>query len=205
MTSVLPATPDGVVRAVVALVDAHRGRVRVAVDGAPAADPHALAARVLEALAPRPALHVRADAFWRSAGLRLELGREDPDSWLDSWLDDAALRREVLDRFPATGRVLPALRDPLTDRSLRAAAVEMPADGVVLVSGSALLGRLLPFDVAIHVRLSPAALARRTPAAEAWTLPALARYAEERDPEGAADLVVRADDPRHPALAVREP
>ena len=29
---------------------------------------------------------------------------------------------------------------------------------------------------------------------------ALQRYAEERGPEAAADLVVRADDPRHPAL-----
>jgi hypothetical protein len=63
-----------------------------------------------------------------------------------------------------------------------------------------LLGRGLPFDVAVHVRLSPAALARRTPAGEAWTLPALECYAAERHPEAAADLVVRADDPNHPAL-----
>jgi hypothetical protein len=67
-----------------------------------------------------------------------------------------------------------------------------------------LLGRWLPFDVTVHVRLSPAALARRTPPDEAWTLPALERYAQERDPEGAADLVVRADDPRHPALVRRD-
>jgi hypothetical protein len=174
--------------------------VRLAVDGAPAADPHDLAAHVVDALAPRRAVHVRADHFWRPAGQRLEYGREDEDSWLDSWLDDDALRREVLDPFPATGRALPGLRDPRTDRSLRPDVVELPADGAVVVSGSVLLGRGLPFDVVVHVRLSPAALARRTPAFEAWTLPALARYAEERDPEGAADLVVRADDPRHPAL-----
>ena len=205
MPSVQPSTPAGVVDAVVALVDARHDRVRLAVDGAPAADPHGLAARVVAVLAPRPALHVRADRFWRPASLRLEYGREDVDSWLDGWLDEDALRREVLDPFPATGRVLPALRDPDTDRSLRADVVELPADGVVVVSGSVLLGRGLPFDVMVHVWLSTAALLRRTPADEAWTLSALERYAVERGPEAAADLVVRADDPRHPALVRRRP
>ncbi|RRR70113.1 uridine kinase, partial [Streptomyces sp. RP5T] len=32
-----------------------------------------------------------------------------------------------------------------------------------------------------------------------WTLPAYERYAEETDPVGTADVLVRADDPRHPA------
>ncbi len=203
MTSVLASTPEGVAAAVVALVAANAGRVRLAIDGATAADPHGLAARVVDALAPRRALNVRADRFWRPASLRLEYGREDEDSYLDGWLDDDALRREVLDPFAETGRALPELRDPLTDRSLRADVVQLPDDGVVVVSGSVLLGRWLPFDVTVHVRLSPAALARRTPPEEAWTLPALERYAAERDPEGAADLVVRADDPRHPALVRR--
>jgi len=52
----------------------------------------------------------------------------------------------------------------------------------------------------VHLRLSSAALVRRTPVDQAWTLPALARYAVERDPESSADLVVRVDDARHPAL-----
>jgi hypothetical protein len=203
VTSVQASTPEGVATAIADLVAAQGGRVRVAVDGATAADPHGLAARVVEALAPRRALHVRADRFWRPASLRLEYGREDEDSYLDGWLDDDALRREVLDAFAETGRALPELRDPLTDRSLRADVVALPSDGVVVVSGSVLLGRWLPFDVTVHVRLSPAALARRTPPDEAWTLPALERYAAERDPEGTADLVVRADDPRHPALVRR--
>jgi hypothetical protein len=109
----------------------------------------------------------------------------------------------VLDPFADTGRALPELRDPVTDRSLRADVVQLPDDGVVVVSGTVLLGRWLPFDVTVHVRLSAAALARRTPPGEAWTLPALERYAAERDPEAVADLVVRADDPRHPALVRR--
>jgi hypothetical protein len=194
------STPDGVVAAVVGLVDDRAGRVRVVVDGASAADPHGLAERLVVALAPRAVLHVRADSFWRPAGQRFEHGREDPDSWLEDWLDEAALRREVLDPVVESGRALPALRDPKTDRSVRAEVVTLPDAGVLVVSGSVLLGRGLPFDLVIHLRLSPSALARRTQPSEAWTLPALARYAQERDPEAAADLVVRADDPRHPAL-----
>jgi hypothetical protein len=203
VTTVRPATPQGVAAAVAALVDARPGRVRVVIDGAAAGEPHLLATRVVDAIAPRHALHVRADRFWRPASQRLEFGRHDEDSYLDGWLDDDALRREVLDPFPVTGRVLPELRDPGTDRSLRAEAVELPPDGVVVVSGSVLLGRGLPFDVKVHVRLSSAALARRTPDDEAWTLPALERYSDERAPEAEADLVVRADDPRHPALVDR--
>jgi hypothetical protein len=71
------------------------------------------------------------------------------------------------------------------------------------VSGAVLLGRGLPAEVAVHLRLTPAALVRRTPDDQAWTLPALGRYVAERDPESLADLVVRVDDPRHPALVVR--
>jgi hypothetical protein len=191
-----------VVDAVVALVGTAPGRVRLAVDGAEAADPHSLGAAVVEALAPRRAVHVRADTFWRPASLRLEYGHEDDWAWLDGWLDEDALQREVLDALLERGSVLPALRDPGTDRSLRVPRVELPPDGVVVVSGSVLLGRGLPVDLAVHLHLTPAALARRTPAERAWTLPALARYAAERDPLGAADLVVRADDPRRPALVL---
>jgi hypothetical protein len=200
MADIRPTSPEGVILAIAALIADRAGRVRVAVDGAPAADSGEVADRLVVGIAPRRALHVRSDAFWRAASLRLEKGRHDSDAWLESWLDVAALRREVLDDFPATGRVLPALRDPVTDRSLRLAPVDLPSDGVVVVSGAALLGRGLPFDIVVHLRLSPAALERRTPAAERWILPALARYAAESDPEGLADLVVRTDDPRHPAL-----
>lgn len=203
MTHVRPTTPEGAVLAIVALVADRPGRSRLVVDGAPASDPGGTADRVVTALSPRPALHVRSDRFWRPSSLRLENGRHNPDAWLDEWLDDDALRREVLDPFPRTGRVLPGLRDPGTDRSLRDAVVELPDNGIVVVSGSVLLGRGLPFDVVVHIRLRPETLVRLTPASDAWTLPALARYAERCDPESAADLVIRADDPRHPALASR--
>jgi hypothetical protein len=71
------------------------------------------------------------------------------------------------------------------------------------VDGVFLLGRSLPFDLAVHVHLSDAALRRRTPPDLAWTLPAHARYGAEVDPSSAADVVIRRDDPRHPALQVR--
>ncbi len=112
----------------------------------------------------------------------------------------AALHREVLDPCAESRPVLPALRHPVTDRSLRPAVVELPPDGVVIVAGPVLLGRGLPFDLAVHVQLSQRALARRTPNDQDWTLPALARYERQRNPAALADLVVRADDPLRPAL-----
>jgi hypothetical protein len=135
--------------------------------------------------------------------VRLEHGRHNPDSWLDNWLDADTLRREVLDSFPTTGRCLPALRDPVTDRSAKAVAVFLPPGSVIVVSGHGLIGRGLTFDVTVHLHLSPSALARRTPADQSWTLPALARYCADDEPERLADLVVRVDDPRHPALVLR--
>ena len=203
MAAVRATTPDGVVEALLAMVDTWPRRVRIVVDGADAAEPHDLAARLVGASA-RPAVHVRADSFWRPAGQRFEWGKQDEESWLHDWLDEGALHREVLDDFPSTGRVLPGLRDPETDRSARAAYVDLPEDGVVVVSGSVLLGRGLPFDLTVHLRLTSAALARRTPDSQTWTLPALGRYVAERDPESLADVVVRCDDPRHPALLVRD-
>jgi hypothetical protein len=68
-----------------------------------------------------------------------------------------------------------------------------------VVHGPFLLGKWFPFDLSVHLRLSPAALARRTPPADAWTLRAFDRYEREDRPDRAADVVVRADDPRRPA------
>ncbi|MFC4147778.1 uridine kinase [Micromonospora mangrovi] len=184
------------------------GRLRVAVDGPPAARPDELAAALVDPLraAGRPALHVRAADFLRPASVRLEHGRTNSDAYYESWIDEPGLRREVLD--PAgpdgSGRLLPSLWDPVTDRASRAEYVTLPPGGVVLVSGGLLLGGGLVFDLAVHLVLTPAALARRTDPASAWTLPAFARYADEVAPASFADVVVRADDPRHPALVERD-
>jgi hypothetical protein len=176
---------------------------RVAVDGAPAARPGELARRVSEALRVRgrSSLVVAADGFWRPASLRLEYGRHDPDSYYDGWLDTAALWREVFGRLEpgGDGRVLPDLRDPVTDRATRSPYVPLPPGAVLLLHGPLLLHHWFPFDLTVHVRVSPGALRRRTPGTEHWTLPAYERYETEVDPAATADVLVRADDPRHPA------
>ncbi|MBT2390450.1 uridine kinase [Streptomyces sp. ISL-1] len=177
--------------------------LRVGVDGAPAARGGELARRVGEALRlrGRSVLVVGAEGFVRPASLRYEYGREDPDTYYSGWFDTGALWREVFGPLEAggSGRVLPDLWDPVTDRATRSPYVELPSDGVLLLHGPFLLGHWFPLDLSVHLRLSPAALRRRTPESERWTLPAFGRYEDEVGPAEAADVVVRADDPRHPA------
>ncbi len=156
------------------------------------------------AAAGRPAVRVQSRYFLRPRSLRYEYGRTDPDAYYD-WLDEGALRREVLDPLgpEGSGRFLPSFWDPATDRATRTEYAEVPDGAVVLVDGPLLLGRGLPFDVSVHVSVGPAALARRTPLDEHWTLPAFSRYATEVDPVGRADIVIRTDDQQHPALLSR--
>ena len=177
---------------------------RVALDGAPPADADTLADLLAAELRlrGRAALRVRAGDFLRPASLRLEFGRADPDLFYTEWLDVKALEREVFGPLEpgGSGRVLPALWDAAADRAVRAEYVDLPPGGVLLVDGAFLLGGLLPFDLTVHLWLTPAALVRRTPMEEAWTLPAYARYEEEVMPQLSADIVVRCDDPARPAL-----
>ena len=72
------------------------------------------------------------------------------------------------------------------------------------MDGPLLLGKGLPLDLTVHLWLSPGALKRRTPAAAAWTLEALERYADEIEPATEADVCVRYDHPAHPAVVERE-
>jgi hypothetical protein len=62
------------------------------------------------------------------------------------------------------------------------------------------LGRGLPLDAAVHLRMTAKALARRLPDEQRWTLPAYTRYAMENTPEENANLVVLADHPDRPAI-----
>ena len=198
-----PVSPDVLIDELVAVIAARPGWVRVAVDGPPPADPDRLADALVDPLRVRgrPVQRVRAADFRRPASVRLERGRTNPDAYYEDWLDVRALAREVLDPLDAggTGRILPTFWDTGTDRATRAPYVRLPPDGVLLLSGALLQGAGLPFDLVVHLEMSPAALARRTPAAEAWTLPAYRRYADEVAPALLADVVVRVDDPEHPA------
>ncbi|NUT21245.1 MAG: uridine kinase [Hamadaea sp.] len=203
-----PVSFDRLVEEVADRIDALDAEVapwpRIAIDGAPPAGPQALADALAGPLRVRgrPVLRVRAGDFLRPASLRFEHGRTDPDAYYDDWLDAGGLLREVLEPLDpgGTGRVLPSLWNPVTDRATRAEYVTLPPGGVVLVDGALLLGRWLPFDFTVHLQQSPAALARHTDDADRWRLPAYQRYDSEVDPQTVADLVVRVEDPRRPAV-----
>ncbi|MEV6828110.1 uridine kinase [Amycolatopsis sp. NPDC051102] len=176
-------------------------RIAVAIDGAAGATETGALADALAGplrLRGRATLRVSARDFLRPASLRFEHGRTNPDARYTDWLDLGALRREVLDPLKGSGDVLPSLWDAERDRATRAERVPVPEGGVVLLDGELLLGAGLAFDLAVHLWLSPAALRRRVP--DAWAVPAYERYEEEVDPGSLADVVVRVDDPRHPAL-----
>lgn len=204
---VTPVTPQRLADRIVGLVRAKSGRVRLLIDGAPPTRPGDLAFAVAERLRTdgRPVIIVSADDFLRPASLRLERGRTDPEVFLNDWLDVGGLRREVLE--PATshgsGRVLPRLWNVQLDRSFKASYVTLPTNGVVVLFGSLLLGRDLPADLAVHLHMSPAQLARRIDPEQRWTLPAYNRYDIDHEPMRRADLVVLADHPERPA--VQEP
>jgi hypothetical protein len=196
-----PISTEALTAALGELLAATPGRVRLAIDGPPCADPDALAESLVEPLRARsrPVVHVRAESFWHDASLRFEHGREDAEAYL-SWLDAPALRREVLIPFAETGDYLPSLRDPATNRSTREPVRPTEPGTVLIVSGALLLGLGLPFDLVVHLTVSSPARARRTDPAQAWTLPAYDEYDETVRPAELADVVVKLDDPRHPAL-----
>ena len=190
---VRPLTFDTLVAEIADQVSELDGRVRVLVDGAPAAEPGRLADAVVEPLRAlgRAVQRVSLQDFLRPASVRLEHGRTDSYSYRHDWFDYKGLQREVLD--PALdGRVLPSLWNAATDRASRAEYVGLPENGVVLVDGTLMLDRRLPAELTVHLWLSPGALKRKT--AEEWTLPAFDDY----DP--VADLFVRYDHPERPGL-----
>ncbi|MER5884328.1 uridine kinase [Streptomyces sp. NPDC001941] len=173
--------------------------LKAAVDGAPAAPGEELAGRLADALRARgrSVRVVGTHGFLRPASLRYEYGKEDPDAYYGGWFDTGALWREVFGPLEpgGSGRILPDLWDPATDRATRSPYVELPPQGVLLLHGPFLLGHWFPFDLTVHLSLTPGALARRSELP--WTLPAFRRYEDEVAPADAADVVVRADDPRH--------
>jgi len=188
------ALEAGLVERVLAL----RTPAVVLVDGAPVTAPAELAEALVAGVraAGRSAVHVDTHDFWRDASLRLEYGREDVDSYLD-WLDVPALEREVIRPLRSQQPVLPALRDPVSNRSSRVPRVQT---STVVLSGELLLRHDLEADLAVHLAVSASALERRTPEAQTWTLSAFAHYEAESHPATRSDVVVRCDDARHPAV-----
>ncbi|MDQ1732910.1 MAG: hypothetical protein QOK10_3069 [Pseudonocardiales bacterium] len=180
--------------------------LRIALDGPEFVDLTALAEAIRGdlILAGHPAALLDTAGFYRDASLRFEYGKTDLESFYSGWLDKTGLQREVLAPLgPAgEGSYLASLRDPATNRSTRAARAVLPPDGVLLVTGALLLGIGLSFDLTVHLSVSRQARRRLAPASLAWTLPAYDRYDLDVDPSGAADVVIRYDDPQRPAIAV---
>lgn len=72
---------------------------------------------------------------------------------------------------------------------------------MLLVAGVLLLGRSLPADLTVHLALSAAALRRR--GVPAWQIPAFVAYADQIRPVENCDVLIRAEDPLRPAIALR--
>jgi hypothetical protein len=180
------------------------GPIVLAIDGPALAEPTAFGERLADWLraAGRPVAVIRDSALYRDASLRLEYGRDDIESFYSSWLDVEAIQREVLDPLRHDEpHYLPALRDSATNRSVRIPPQSMAVTGVVLLCGELLLGRGMTFELSIHLAVTRAARIRRCPPQLAWTLPAFDRYDHEVDPMRIADVVIRYDDPGHPAVS----
>ena len=151
----------------------------------------------------RPAVRVSTSWWWRPASLRLELGRTDVDMLLGGWVDDAALRRELLDPLGpgGTGRYLRRLRDPVTDRSVREDRIPVER------AGRAAAGRPVPAGgraAAGCRRARPgfaATLARSLPPDRQWWLRGVRPVPAEDRRSMSAAVVVAYDHPAAPAIS----
>ncbi|WP_040809702.1 hypothetical protein [Nocardia concava] len=193
-------TPDGLLDLIAERAMGMRGYAMIAVDGADAADPVAVAGGVAERLRGqgRPAEVVSLHDFVRPASVRLEYDRDSEFTYRTGWFDYAAVNREVLKSLRDGGRYLPALWDERADRSARARIREAAEGTVLFLAGPMLLGRGLDFDLTVALRMSEGALRRRTDADEMFTVDGLLEYQREHPEE--PDLLVAWDHPDRPAL-----
>lgn len=180
--------------------------VRIGIDAADDRDGATLADAVAEQLSAtgRAVVRVSAGDFLFRRSVRLEYGAADVDAAYQRTIDAAGLSREVLDPLADPGRMqwLPRLWDAPADRPARERPRPAVPGTVAVVDGPYLLRWELSggFDLVVHLSLAPATLRRRFGVAEDPRPAAWARYLDDCDPAGRADLVVKYDHPLRPAV-----
>lgn len=94
-------------------------------------------------------------------------------------------------------QIAASLWDEESDRAIREPRRPVPPATVAVVDGPFLLRRETAdaFDLPVHLQTSPAAVTRRDPG----VLASWQHYLAQAEPDTRAQLVVRHDDPRHPA------
>lgn len=150
----------------------------------------------------RPVIRASTRCWWRPSALRLELGREDVDMLLTGWVDDRALRRELIEPVvDGTRSYITQLRDPDTDRSIRQRPQPAVAGGILLLDGPFLLACELPLDALVALHISQGALRRALATENSWWAAAFARYVEEYRPADRAQVLISYDHAAAPAVA----
>jgi hypothetical protein len=201
-----PLTPDRLAQELAVAIDRRpEPHPRIGIDGAAEIGAAALADRVAERLQAggRPVIRASTAWWWRSASLRLELGRTDVDMLLYGWVDHGALRRELLDPVAvgAPARYLTRLRDPDTDRAVRQSRRPVPPGSILLLDGPFLLADPAGLDAVLHLQVSGAALRRALPPERLWWVEAFERYRADHTPAGRSAAVIAYDHPAAPAIA----
>lgn len=189
----------------------------VAIDGVDGSGKTTFAAALSDAYAHtgRPALVVHEDDFLNPRVLRYRLGRDSPEGYFRDTYDLGALSVHVLDAL-ATSRIVPAVFDHRTDRSVDAQPVEVPADAAVIVEGMFLHRDELAarWDVSVFLDVPFSETARRMAERDGSSPdpqdPSMRRYVDGQrsylatcDPRRRATLVIDNTDPRTPRIVDR--
>ena len=185
------------------LVAARPGRVRLAVDGPPPTNPRALADAVAVELRARGRATIVVDAgglpasrrrYGWSSGARTRTCSSTAGSTSAACAARCSNPRRRADRAgccPGCGT--PTRTGPTATPTSRCPRTAWSCSPAAL-----LLGRGLPLDVAVHLRMTDDGPGPSAAGRQRWTLPAYARYAAENTPEENADLLVLADHPDRP-------
>lgn len=203
--------------AILSRIEARSGRVLLAITGVDGAGKTRFADRLAEVIREtgRAALRVSIDDFHHPRARRYERGRHSPEGFFEDSFNYGALRTRVLDQLApgASGRIMPAAFDHVTDSPRDPVPVQVPADAVVLIDGIFLIRPELAgaFDLTILLDVPFRETFARM--AERDGCPADPEAAENRryrdgqmlwfsrcDPRSEADLVVDNTDWHAPRL-----